>query len=237
MRKAFTFVEVMVSILIMSFLTVVWISSFQNYFSSQDMRLIWVRFNEIIKWLDLDIKTWKLSSYKLTAMTWWTAVIVEKNFYRVPELILFTWVFDLKYLSWSLNTKNISTWTWLVKTYLDNKHANSYVLNWSWDTLSLSFSWILDFDNMDIISSVSSVPTNSFEIFSIAPEDWTQDWKIKAEIDSLSWSSLFDSIEIENVLWSKRMHWYIWTTSSDIQDISVFISKASKDYEFKISLK
>jgi len=231
----FTFIEVVVSVTIIALFSIVWISSFERFFKNSQMLWIKTRILNIIKTENNSIIAWEISSYRITFMTGAHSVLINENFFRNPQLIKLD-NFDQIGLSWSLETNNTMTWLWNTKTYIDKVLINTYMLSWSWEKIALNFSSLKDFEKIDIISSIDSKETNRFTIKRI-DYSWRESWLIEdTYINYLSWTSLYDKVILEDIVWNKKILVSTWTNpeSSYSWIININTIRWNQELTFKL---
>ena len=233
----FTMAELIVAMSIMAIFFVAWISSFQTFFSNQEMKSVWSKMISIIDDLDRQVKAWDISSYSADFSSWSAYILVDKDFYRWDYLFSFTWV-DLTSLSWTLMTGTNWTWVWSLDTYIDWKLNDIYTLNWTNKSMSMSFSWKIFYENVFIRWDMEWNRTNEIDILNLYPDKSfeSQGTVSKPYVESVSGSLLYDGVRVTNILWRKTMSAYksSWATQ-DVEDIDLTIAKNSKEYTFKLT--
>ncbi|EKE29638.1 MAG: hypothetical protein ACD_2C00131G0008 [uncultured bacterium (gcode 4)] len=220
--QAFTYIEILISIVVLATVSVVWLSSFQAFFSKQSVVRIQEKIVNIARWLDIDISSWNISSYTLFFSSWANSLVANIDYYKSPQLITLKW-FDYANLSWSLVTNNTSTWFWETKIYLDDVLKNDFFNNWSWGSVPLSLWNYTLFETLNIKSKIWSIDTNSIRIYRLDYSKGEGDNTENAYINSIKSTAFADSAYIENILWKKTMHTIIWwnTWAVDSADISI----------------
>jgi type II secretory pathway pseudopilin PulG len=231
--KAFTFVEILVSISIISLMAIVWVSSFQKFFSTQQIARLQEKIVNIKRWLDSDIESWNISSYSLIFASDSYCVIANIDYLNSPQTISLS-AFDYGTLSWTLVTNNSSTWTWETKIFIDNVFSNSLLNSWSGNSNKIDLSKHSGFENIKIASTIGSMTTNHYIFYRL---DHTKDeWENieNAYIASLKWATYYDRIYMENELWKKTIRTKNWSIYSTAESIDIWLTRNTSELTFTL---
>ncbi|EKE28680.1 MAG: hypothetical protein ACD_3C00029G0003 [uncultured bacterium (gcode 4)] len=232
-HKAFTYIEILVSLSVLAMVSIVWISSFQAFFSKQSITRIQEKIWNIVRSLDIDIDAWNISSYTLAFSSWASSLVANIDYYKSPQLISLQ-SFDYLNLSGALVTNNTSTGFWETKIYLDNVLKNNYFNNWSGGTINLSlwnYTW---FETIRVNSIIGNIQTNSLSIYRL---DYAKDEKDNPEntnINSIKSWTYFDMMYLENILWKKTMYTFDWSNTWVIDSADIGLIKWSTEVNFTI---
>lgn len=233
-KSGFTFVEIMISVIIIAIVTTLWISSFQKFFSNSQISNIKIKLENQINQEKNDLIASKISSYRITFLTWSKVLFIDEDFYKNNNLIQFN-IDDYNSISWSIVTNNQSTWTWQINTYIDYISYKSELKTASWESLPINLGNNQTFQTFLVNSSVDDISTNNLKIVRL-DYSWLSDEIVKDTIIStLSWSNLYNKVAIENIMWNKRLlasTW--WLDFQTDEDINVIITRWAEELNFKL---
>lgn len=200
-KLAFTYIELLIVVLIIWIFTSVWISSFSNFFNDQEIWNIWSRITNYLWQLDDMTEAWEISSYKVEFSTWSNYIKINKNFYKNNYII----DDDIKNFSGKVYTNNYSTWTWDYRIYLDWENGWHWSSDFSWWVFDFYLSWNVNYEKVLINWYVDySNNTNSIEFFALKPQQIINE--INTEIVWIKWDSDLWNLEIINIMWSKKFY-------------------------------
>jgi prepilin-type N-terminal cleavage/methylation domain-containing protein len=211
-KRGFTFIELLISVFIMTIMWVSWIYFLQNYFVWQNLELKLESIKNDITYFDFNIKENIINSYELTFFSWNTLwYIVNENFFDKINLIDFSNL-NLINFSWSIKTFNTSTGVWLLKTYFDEILNKTYISIWSWEIIDFNFSNNLN-KTYTIKSNIDWLITNNLKItYFIKDNIFENEDTKKIKLVSLSWANIYNKVVIKNILWNKEILWFTWVT-------------------------
>ena len=193
-KKAFTFIEIIVSITIISLISISGTFYFHDFIWKQELVVCIDAFNSTYKELNNDVKTQKIFDYKLDIQRNSYGYTVSKNNIWLENIQVPT--FDTKNNSWSIYLNPADTNIWEIKFYKDLKKIEQITKNWS-DNITFNID-----DFSTIQSSLSWSPLNTLIFYYLnflAPLE--KDVYILDIIDNNGLSQ--DSLTIENINWKK----------------------------------
>ena len=227
--KGFTFIELLMVVLIISIIGVFSISSFWNFFKNQDNSAFIWKIKDTIETLDFKVKKWQMTSYRLWFESGAQGLAISKNFYKKDNILTLA-SFDFENMSWSISWW---TWEWLLKSYYNSKFENWYYGSWA-SNLSFSLTNPYMVENIELYSSIDGKDVNSFEIMLFNKDDSNIDKNIK--VSYLSWWVFFNKIEIKNVLWKKQIYWYPEIGDSlELDDFELWFERWWNDFNLALS--
>ncbi len=212
LNKGFTFIELLISVFIITIMSATWIYFLQNYFVWQSLQLKLETIKNDITYFDFNIKENIINSYELTFFSWDTLwYIVKENFFDKTNLIDFLNL-NLISFSWSIKTLNTSTGIWVLKIYFDEILNKTYISNWSWEIINFNFGDTLN-KVYTIKSNIDWFETNNLKIvYFIKDNIFENEDTKKIKLISLSWANIYNKIIINNILWNKEILWFTWIT-------------------------
>lgn len=218
-RLWFTFIELIIVVLIMSIIWVFSISSFWNFFNRYDNDKVLSKIRDNLDILDFLVRKWELSSYRIFFNSWASWYIIDKEFLNKKNIIKLD---GFSYILWSWSI-SWWTWIWILKTYYDWKIKENYFNSWT-DSIDISLKDSYYADNINIFSSIDNMDTNNLEIIPF----WDNTLDL-TKITYLSW--WYDSFQIENILWKKQFLWQNINSSTwNIDNISIWFEKWSREF-------
>lgn len=233
-KTGFTFVEIMISVIILAIVTTVWLSSFQKFFSNSQISNIKIKLENQINQEKNDLAASKISSYRITFLTWSKALFIDEDFYKNDNLIKLE-IDDYNSISWSIITNNASTWVWQINTYVDYISYKSEVKSASWDSLSINLWNNKTFQTFLINSSIDDISTNNLKIVRLDYSSLDDDNIKDTIISTLSWSQSYSKVTLENIMWNKRLLANTWWTDFQAdEDINVIITRWADELNFKL---
>lgn len=215
--KAFTFIELMIVISILTILSVAWIMSFWD-------KIDGLKANSILSEISWNI--WDLDNKVANKQIFDYKIIFEKdkNYYQINENIFDT-DYQLKLDSIDNNILNLkinnwlNSWSGTIKIYQWYKFEKQDTKNWD-KTFTGSF---LENKNYRVTWTYSWSILNNLEINNY----WNNFILIK--IDPNIWPDL-NKINIKNILWKKQF----WNSDSINKIVLTFEDELGKDYNLVI---
>lgn len=233
-NSGFTFIEIIISIIILALVTTVWISSFQKFFSNSQITAIKTKLVNQINSEKNDLTVWKISSYRITFYSWAKAIFIDEDFYKNDNLINFN-IADYNSFSGNISINNNTNWVWVINSYIDNISYQSEIKASSWAILPMDLSNNKTFQTFVVNSTVDDISTNNLKIFRL-DYSWLDDTVVKDTIiATLSWSTLYNKVSLENILWNKRtlVNTWAWDIQSN-EEINATITRWAEELSFKL---
>lgn len=189
--KAFTFVELIVTITIISLISFSWVFYFHDFIWKQEINIHINSLENTIKELNNNVRKHEIFDYTIVLdknSSWYT---VTKNNVWINNHLETS--FDTINNNWTL-LLNPPNWDiWELKIYKAHKKINQLTKNWS-DTINI----ILE-DDTTIISTLSWSKLNTVSFQYLNPLDINDNIVILDILDSMMNS--YNSLEIENKNW------------------------------------
>lgn len=229
-NKAFTLIEILFVITIISFISVASISYFRNFVDSKkldwDIFLIKSSFDN----LENKVKNKEIYDYEIS-FSWRLYDLYKQN----QIVNSYNTNFELNEDSkiFSMNTTLTYTWAWNIKIYSWDKIINNIVLNQSWTV----FTWVMDlYKNYEVKSYVNSLE-NIFWINFFSEDNLNSSWittnftEANTKEDK-SWLRTQNLI-IKNI--NNKIEFYSWSSLWDTPNVYLFFEKAWLEKSIKIS--
>ena len=200
--KAFTLIELIIVITIITFITTSSVFYFLDFVKNQEIKQRIEIIENNIKQLDSDIKKYKIFDYELSFNTWnfsWAYIIYlnkfDNKYNQTIDFNTTTW-------SWIIIT-NTSSWTWIIKIFKKQKLfiAKEYdsSSNFEFDfnkadfyKIKATLSWeTLNDININYFSDDNINPSknNNLDLIKISEtKDWSDIWNIK--IKNIWWKKI-----------------------------------------------
>lgn len=190
--KAFTFVEIIVSITIISLISVSWIFYFNDFIGKQEIWIHIQSFKSTINNLDYKIKKQDIFDYN---------IFINKNsyWYTISENNIWTdYVqnieFDTLNNSGSISINPADGEIWELKIYSNNKKSEQVTRNWT-DTININID-----KETRIQSSLSWSTLNTLTLKYYNEQDWNQSKELYIlDILDSTWTNSYDSLHIRNI--------------------------------------
>lgn len=232
-KKAFTLIELIVVISIITITTSSWVFYFFDYIKSQEISQKLSQVEDELNFLDKQIKDYKIFDYELNfnlSNTWSKSYITYKNIFdsnkQTLNILNNTW-------SWLIITTP-SSWSWLIKIYKNNKlYINKEIdrtNNFSYDfneekkyIISWTLSWeIINDIELNYFSEDNIYPNknNNLELVAINSKE------------DKSWNN-YSNMQIKNIWWIKKF--YNNWTEIIIDEIYLFFQNKWIEKFIKIS--
>lgn len=219
-KTAFTLVELLIVIAIISILSASSIVYFNNYTDSLKIQTrlsyIYTYFEE----LDNEVKNKQIYDYELHLNTWSLLFYVYKNNIDNLWRVYFD-SFDVLWWTWVLKTSLTEPSQWQFKFYNDYKFIEENYLSATWTT-SLNFEKFANYKILSYLSwsRVNDIFINYYDKSNL--EKTKNDLLYLQEINTkkdLTWIN-YNSIIIKNILWKKEF--YSWATLINTDEIYLF---------------
>lgn len=197
-NKAFTFVEIIVSITIISLISVSWVFYFNDFIWKQDMSIHINNFENTIQELNYNIKQHKIFDYKLhfkKNTSWYT---ISQNNIWVDYYQEFS--FDTINNNWTINIIPSTADIWEIKIYKWKKKTDEITKNWS-ELVNFNID-----DNITIVWTLSWSTLNTLNFIYFDNMNWKIDKNllILDILDNISISQ--NSLTIQNINWNKQYY-------------------------------
>jgi len=232
--KWFTFVEILVSITILALVSIVWISSFQKFFSSSQITAIKTRLTNQINMEKNDLAVWKISSYRIIFNSWAKAIFIDEDFFNNKNLISFQ-INNYNSFTGKILVNAQSNWIWLFNSYLDNISYQSEIKNSNWGSISFDLSKNKTFQTYIVNSTVDDMSTNNLKIMRL-DYSWLDSNNVQETIIAMiSGSTFYNSASLENIMWNKRTlvsTWSDWFVTNE--DLIINITRWNEELNFKL---
>lgn len=196
-KKAFTFIEIIVTITIISLISISGTFYFHDFIWKQELVIYMDKFNSTYKELNNEVKIQKIFDYTLNIQRhsyWYT---VSKNNIWVQNIQVA--IFDTQNNSWSISLKPVVNNIWEIKFYKGIKKIEQITKN-GLDIVTFNVD---DFSTIQSSLSWSTLNTLSFYYLNNL-DPWEKDVYILDIIDSNNISQ--NSLTIENINWKKTFY-------------------------------
>jgi hypothetical protein len=207
--KGFTFIELVVSITIITLIWTSWMFYFHDFIWKQELSTHIRSFKKVISELDYKIKKQEIFDYsiQLNKSTYWYTV--SQN--NIGSDYIQEAIFDTLNNSWSINIIQDTSDIWEIKVYQWIKKIEQLTRNW-WDTINLELN-----KNTFINSSLSWSKLNSLSFNYFLNNNEVKSFNILDILDSNMNS--YNSLEIKNISWDKTYS----HNSSQINNLPIII--------------
>lgn len=228
-KNAFTLIEILLSITIISFLSVSAISYFHNFVGTKKLDSELSLFKSSIENLDMKVRNKDIYDYELSFS--WTKL---HYFYVLNQSVNKTktiFTFDENNKDFSLKTSLNYTWAWDIKIYNEDKLLSKKILD-----LKEEFTWKLDlYSNYDIKSTIE-LNTDLFWTYLFSEDNLdssgiTTDFVWAYQNADKSWFQT-QNFKLKNI--NNKLQFYSWSTFWDLSSVYLFFQKAWVEKSIKI---
>lgn len=230
--KAFTFIEILFVITIISFLSVSAVTYFHNFTNTKKMDSDLYMLKDNIDLLDSKVKNKEVYDYELS-FTWGNLHYLYKlNSFVNPSKTIFN--FDENTKDFSMKSILGYTWSWDVKVYFWEKLLYKKTLHLT-DTLT----WKLDLYNTYDIKSISDNYEDIFWVYYFSEDNLnsdgiTTDFVWANTKDDKTWSGT-TSFVLKNI--NNKLKFYSGSLEWNTNEVYLFFEKAWVWKSLKISLE
>lgn len=230
--SAFTLIEIMLVVAIISFLTVSWISYFNNFVDEKKIETNNLIIESKINELNQKVKNKEILDYKALFIDTKDYLLYRYN--QTIKAVSSTISIDKTTRSFTLSLNLTDTWSWEVKLYKDNKFLNSKLIDQrdaytgflnQYQNYYFDSNFTLWQDNIWIMYFSEDNLTNSWIETSFTQANTKQD---------KSWLKTTDFI-LENINWNLKF--YSWSLQWDTKEVYLFFEKWWFEKSIKISKK
>jgi prepilin-type N-terminal cleavage/methylation domain-containing protein len=224
--KAFTLIELIVVISIITIISASWVFYFLDFVKEQEINQKLSIIEDDLNNLDKQVKDYKIFDYELkldTSNTWFYITYINK-FDSTNQTITInsTW-------SWFITTGWI-TWSWIIKIYKNHKlfvskeidRINSFEFDFN-ETSSYKITWT---NSWEILNDIE---LKYFSEDNIHPEN-NDNLELVRISETENWSDLWNII-IQNIWWKKVLKKW----NDEYNEIYLFFENSWKEKFIKIS--
>lgn len=225
MKKAFTLVELLVVVSIISIVTIFSMSSFMRFIDEKEIESGIIIFKDDIKSLDKKIKNKEILDYKIEFSTWTKYKIIENNFDLDKYLTI-----DSIYWTWEIKLQNAETSDkFYIKIYEDGQKK---VFSWWLTEYNLKINDNFDYKITWYLSWTKIKELNTITIKNLEKDEKTLIlYKLTdTKIPEIAFS---DKIFLENISWKKSFLYKDWT-KIDTNKINLYFEKNGKEAQTNI---
>lgn len=219
-NKAFTFVEILFVVTIITFLSISWVNYFNSFIDSKRVEKDLSFINTKIIQLNKKVKDKEIYDFEMVFS--WSKEYLQYKTNQIIKKAELNLNLDWSTKSFTMTTTQTNSWYWDIYLYVDNKLINKKMIDqqniftWKMDLaqsydIKTSLVWqefdlgifYLSEDNLDN----SGVLTNFIEANTKVDKTW-------------SWSNNFT---LKNV--NSKVQFYSWTTLWDTKEVYLFFEK------------
>lgn len=226
--NAFTFIEVLFVITIISFLSVSAISYFNNFVDTKKLDTDLYMIRDSIDKLDLKVKNKEIYDYEINFSG--SNYLYKLNQSVNPIKTIFS--IDEITKEFTMTSGLTYTWSWDIKIYNEEKLLSKKTLD-----LKETFTWKMDLYNSYDVKSIPDLYNDFFWIYLFSEDNLDTTWIttdflwVNTKSDkSWSWTQNFTLKNINN-----KLQFYSWSSFWNVQDIYLFFWKAWVEKSIKIS--
>lgn len=205
-NRAFTLVELLITVSILATISIVWISSFQTFFSKEEDKTIAKNVISIIKRLDSEVLNSRISQYRLEFAIWSKFIKWDinnaNNKYKIN-----TKEYNHTTMTGVLNTNNASSEPWNIYILANWMIKETWNRSWSGESLNIDISKYNLSNTIEIYSNINKEITNKITFYNLNSLKDVEENSIPVSIENFSWSVNMDSkLFIKNVIWKKNYY-------------------------------
>jgi prepilin-type N-terminal cleavage/methylation domain-containing protein len=193
--KAFTFIELIVTITIISLISFTWVFYFHDFIWKQEINIHINSFENTLKELNNDIKKHNIFDYTILLDKNSSWYIISKNEIWISNKLAAS--FDSINNNWNISINPASWDIWELRVYKANKKINQITKNWS-DIINITLK-----DDTSIVSTLSWSKLNTVSFKYLNSLNIDDNIKILDILDSTG-SVSYDWLTIENINWKIR---------------------------------
>lgn len=219
-NKAFTFVEILFVVTIITFLSISWVNYFNNFIDSKRVEKDLSFIDTKIIQLNKKVKDKEIYDFEIVFS--WSKEYLQYKTNQIIKKAELNLNLDWSTKSFTMTTNQTSSWYWNISLYIDNKLkdkifteqtkaftwkmdlAQSYDIKTSlvWQEFDLGIFYLSE-DNLDN----SGVLTNFIEANTKADKNWASS----------------NNFTLKNV--NSKVQFYSWTTLWDTKEVYLFFEK------------
>ncbi len=191
-KNAFSFVELIIVISILSIITIFWVSSFSSQIDSLKFKSTLSKISGDIKDLDNKVNTKQIFDYEIKFIKWKKYFLISENIFDLNNKLILsnydedTWIIELEIQYWdSTNSGTIIIFSWYKFVKVETKNWND-TFTWAiLKNIDAKFTWEYSWSILNNL--YLQYFWNELKLI-----------KIDANTSDLYW------IKIKNVLWRKQ---------------------------------
>lgn len=228
--KAFTLIEIMLVVAIISFLTVSWISYFNNFVDEKKIETNNLIIENKINDLNQKVKNKEILDYKAIFLNTREYLLYRYN--QTTKTASSTINIDKTIKSFTLSLNLTDTGSWEVKLYNDNKFLNSKLIDQKW-----IYTGFLDQYQNYYFDSKFTLWQDNLWIMYFSEDNLTNSWIETSFIQAntkqdKTWLKTTD-FRLENINWNIKF--YSGTLLWDTKEVYLFFEKGWFEKSIKIS--
>jgi prepilin-type N-terminal cleavage/methylation domain-containing protein len=219
--KAFTLIELIVVISIITIISASWVFYFLDFVKEQEINQKLSIIEDDLNNLDKQVKNYKIFDYKviLNTSNTWSYITYINNFDTTNQTLTIT------NSSWSWKIESNWTWSWIIKLYKNHKlfvskeinRDNAFIFDFN-ETSSYKITWTQSWEILN------EIRLNYFSEDNLHPEN--NDNLELVRIEDIDWNSIND-IVITNIWWKK----IIW---NNLNEVYLYFENSWKEKFIKI---
>jgi type II secretory pathway pseudopilin PulG len=228
-NKAFTFVEILFVVMIISLLSISWVNYFNNFIDSKRVEKDLSFIDTKIKELNKKVEDKKIYDYEMffswskDYLLYKTNQIIKKN-----ELYL---NLDSVTKSFTMTTNQTNSWYWIISLFVDNRLIKEKMID-----QQNTFTWKMDYAQSYDIKTKLVWQEFDLGIFYLSEDNLDNSWvftnfiQANTKIDKTWLSS--NNFVLKNI--NSKLQFYSWTTLWDTKEVYLFFEKGWLEKSIKI---